>query len=140
MAVFEGRGMTEMPKNRTVKQYENDIKKRMCAVGTYREAFLPAIARLAMLYSQRDALEQKYKEDGGEPIVMHTNKSGATNQMKNPILTACDAVYTQILSHERELGLTPSALKRMKADAFQKDEKASPLEEAARRLLKDAGG
>lgn len=117
-----------MAKKRTEKQYENDIKKRMRSVGTYRDEFLPIIERLAMLYCHRDELEEKYADSGSEPVIEHTNKAGATNTVKNPLLAARDEVYSQLLSHERELGLTPGALKKMNAQAFAGDDQSgSPL-------------
>jgi len=95
------------------RKYKNDIVKRMKAVGTYRDEFLPTIERLAALYVQRDRIEKQFAASGGNAVVMHTNKAKATNAVKNPFLTARDEVYTQLLSHERELGLTPSALKKL---------------------------
>lgn len=66
---------------------------------------------------------------------MYTNKGGATNPTKNPILAARDDVYTQILQHERELGLTPAALKRINETVMRKKEVsgfASALADALR--------
>ena len=125
---------------KTERQYKNEIVKRMQAIGTYREEFLPTIDRLAMLYCQRDKLELQYSESGGNPVIMHTNKAGATNPTKNPFLTARDEVYSQLLSHERELGLTPSALKKMNEQALRSPNKASGFAAALTQALDGAGG
>ena len=72
-----------MSKSKTELSYKLAIVKRMKAVGTYREEFMPTVERLAMLYRQRDQLEAQYEESGGNPVIMHTNKAGATNPTKN---------------------------------------------------------
>lgn len=119
--------------------YRRSIMKRMKAVGTYREEFLPTIERLAMLYTQRDRIEEQYAASGGNPVIMHTNKAGATNPTKNPFLSARDEVYSQLLSHERELGLTPNALKRMNEQALKAPVKASGFASALSEALNGAG-
>lgn len=124
---------------KTERSYRNDIIKRMQAIGTYREEFMPTIERLARLYCQRDKLEIQYDESGGNPVIMHTNKAGATNPTKNPFLTARDEVYSQLLSHERELGLTPSALKKMNEQALRSPNKASGFAAALTEALSGAG-
>ena len=101
------------------RAYKNDIIKRMRNLGTYRDEFLPTIDRLARLYVHRENLEREFDESGGAPTIEYTNKAGATNIVKNPILAARDEVYDQLLSHERELGLTPQALKKMNETAMK---------------------
>ena len=125
-------------KKRTIRSYVNDITGRMKAVGTYREEFRPTMERLAFLYSVRDDLERKFEEDGAQPVIDHTNARGATNPTKNPILTARDEIYTQLLAHERELGLTPAALKKMNESAMR-PEKKSGFSAALAEALNDAG-
>ena len=133
-----------MPEEKTEKKYKNAIKRRMRSIGTYRSEFLPIIERLAMLYCHRDKLEQQYAASGSEPVIMHTNKSGVTNPTKNPILTARDEVYSQILSHERELGLTPNAMKKLNGTAFRSADgtggKAGGLRGAMQKAMTGAGG
>ena len=129
-----------MPDVKTERKYKNDIVKRMRAVGTYRDEFLPTIERLAVLYMQRDRIEKQFAESGGEAVILHTNKAGATNQTKSPYLTARDEVYAQLLSHERELGLTPIALKKMNEQALRSPNKASGFAAALTQALDGAGG
>ena len=71
---------------------------------------------------------------------MHTNKAGATNPTKNPFLTARDEVYSQLLSHERELGLTPSALKKMNEAALRSPTASTGFAGALAQALDGAGG
>lgn len=122
------------------RSYKNEIVKRMQAIGTYRDEFLPTIERLAALYCQRDKIERQFLESGGDAVILHTNKAGATNPTKNPFLTARDEVYSQLLSHERELGLTPSALKKMNEQALRSPVKATGFAAALTEALNGAGG
>lgn len=117
------------------KGYKRTIIKRLTALNLYRPEFDPTIDRLATLYCECDKLDKQYEESGGEPVIMHTNKAGATNPAKNPILSARDTVYSQLLEHERELGLTPAALKKINETSLKKKEVsgfASALAEALR--------
>lgn len=127
----------EKPKRRTpLEQEMRRITERMKALGLYKVQYTPLIRRLAELYMQLDQLEKMYTESGGTPVVEHTNKAGATNQQLNPYLEAQLQIRNQILAHERELGLTPTALRRIEGKAAEKP-KRSTLEET---LMKLAGG
>lgn len=117
----------------TLRRYRNEIVRNMRRLGTYREEFDRTIERTAALYVQQDRIERQFAESGGNAVVRHTNKAGATNAVKNPFLTARDEVYTQLLEHEKELGLTPAALRRLRGDALRRPD-ADPLAEALRRL------
>lgn len=119
----------------TERQYRNEIVKRMEAIGTYRTEFEPTVRRLASLYIQCEKIEEQFEASGGNAVVRHTNKAGATNAAKNPYLSARDEVYTQLLAHERELGLTPAALKKMGMAAI-KESKPSALASALAALSK----
>ena len=74
-------------------------------------------------------------ESGGNAVVEHTNKAGATNIVKNPYLVALNDVDTQLIVHERELGLTASALKKINEQGLRV-KKTSSLAE----VLKDLDG
>ena len=129
-----------MPEEMDEKKHKNAIKRRMRAIGTYRPEFAPIIERLALLYCQRDAIEAQYLKSGGEPVIMHTNKSGATNPARNPILISRDQVYCQILAHERELGLTPSAMKKLRGPAVRSKKETGGLADALKKAIAGAGG
>ena len=47
------------------------------------------------------------------PVLMHTNKGGATNMTKNPALVVIMDCNAQALAYWRDLGLTPAGLKRL---------------------------
>lgn len=112
-------------KSESWQRHKKRTIERMKAVGTYRAQFGAAIERVADLYVQLDELEKLWSEDGRELVVEHTNKAGATNLAKHPLLDIRDGVYTQLLAHERELGLTPSALKKINDGGVQPEKKSA---------------
>lgn len=116
-----------------MEKKKRTIIERMTKLGTYKPQYMEAINRTAKLYMQMDEIEAAFAKSGGNVVVTHTNKAGAKNFVKNPFLQARDEVYTQLLAHERELGLTPAALKRINESAMIK-EKKSTLGEALKAL------
>lgn len=116
-----------------MERKKRTIIERMQKLGTYKPQYMEAINRTAKLYVQMDEIETAFEKSGGNVVVTHTNKAGAKNFVKNPFLQARDEVYTQLLAHERELGLTPAALKRINEAAMAK-EKKSTLGEALKAL------
>ena len=116
-----------------MERKKRTIIERMQKLGTYKPQYMEAINRTAKLYVHMDEIEAAFERSGGKIIITHTNKAGAKNLVKNPFLQARDEVYTQLLAHERELGLTPAALKRINEAAMAK-EKKSTLGEALKAL------
>ena len=96
----------------TEPEYAEQITSRCESLGTWREEFASTRSRLAKIY---------------------TNKAGAKNAARNPFLVELDTLYDQALTYERELGLTPAALRKINEDAL-KPRKRSGLEQALRLL------
>lgn len=109
------------------------IIERMQKLGIYKAQYMAAINRTAELYLELDALMKRYEAEGREAVVEHTNKAGATNFAKNPIRGAIDDVYSQLLAHERELGLTPLSLRKLNESAAQSKHE-SPLVKALKEM------
>lgn len=124
-----------MAKAKSELVYRREIKTRMMGVGTYREEYSATIDRLAKLYVRRDKLEAQFEAAGGEAVVEHTNKAGATNLVKSPYLAAMSEINSQLISHERELGLTPVGRKVPQ----QKNEAGSSFAAALSEALAGAG-
>lgn len=97
--------------------------------GTYRTWFDDIIATLADILARRDEARMLFEESGGNIIVNHTNKAGATNQEQNPILRMVNDLNRDALAYWRDLGLTPAGLKRIDEKSM-KQRKKSPLGEA----------
>ena len=94
--------------------------------GTYKPYFDAAMETLAGILEKRDEAEKYYKESGAVPIVEHTNKGGATNMEQNPALRLINDLNTSALQYWRELGLTPSGLNKINANAVKETEESGP--------------
>lgn len=106
--------------NMSRQQWAEKIKGNAVAVGTYREEFDPVIETLAALLEKRDKAEEQFEKSGGNAVVVHTNKSGASNLVKNPLLVVIGELNAQALAYWRDLGLTPSGLKKLNAEVIVK--------------------
>lgn len=99
--------------------------------GTYRLFFDSVIDTLAAILERRDAAEERFAADGGEILVEHTNKAGATNIEQNPELRLINDLNRDALAYWRDLGLTPAGLRRINEQAM-KNAKKSALDEEMR--------
>lgn len=97
----------------TQRQWKKKIKEACTAAGTYRPFFNAVIDTLAGILERRDLAEKSFEEMGGEMIVEHTNKSGSTNLEQNPALRLINDLNRDALAYWRDLGLTPSGLKKI---------------------------
>lgn len=129
----KARGNPKQERRTPLEKKKRQIIERMQQLGTYKVQYMAAINRTAELYLELDALVKRYEEEGREAVVEYTNKAGATNLTKNPIRGAIDDVYTQLLAHERELGLTPASMRKLNEGATQAKAE-SPLARAMREL------
>lgn len=105
-------------------------------VGTYKASYGAMIETLAAVLEQRDAVMEQYEAEGSEAIVEHTNKAGATNKVKNPLLILIMDLNTQALSYWRDLGLTPAGLKKINADALNAKATSDGFEALLAKLAK----
>ena len=94
-------------------EWQNKIKQACVDAGTYKHYFDSVIETLAGIMEMRDNAEQLFIKSGGDTVVMHTNKGGATNIVKNPALVVVDDLNKTALAYWRDLGLTPAGLKRI---------------------------
>lgn len=113
----------------TATKWKNLIKRQLSALGQTEKAYDSVISTLADILEQRDAVYQEYIDTGCEPVREYTNKGGATNLTKNPLLVLWDDLNKTALAYWRELGLTPSSYKKMTGDSPKK-EKAGGLASA----------
>lgn len=117
----------------TKNSWKKKIVEACSAVGTYRASFEPVIDTLAETLQRRDEVAAAYKKDGCRPAIAYTNKGGATNLCKNPLLVQWDDLNKSALAYWRDLGLTPAGLKKIDEKAMQ-SQKRSALDEALRDL------
>lgn len=117
----------------TAKQWKTVINKALRDLGQTEKAYNAVIDTLADILEQRDNVYGRYVEDGCRPVCDYTNKGGATNATKNPLLVLWDDLNKSALAYWRELGLTPSSYKKMTGDAPKK-EKAGGLAAALKSI------
>lgn len=86
--------------------------------GTYQPCFDSVIDSLALILERRDDANDMFVKSGGQPIIKYTNKGGATNPAKHPALVLWDELNGSALAYWRDLGLTPSGLKRINEQAM----------------------
>ena len=107
-------------KTTTEKGVRVKIRDACRGVGTYREEFETLIARLAEMYVRREKTKDEFRKSGGKAIIMQVNKGGSKYAVKNPILQEIDFCDRCILELEKELGLTPAAIKKINEAALGK--------------------
>ena len=106
--------------------WQKRITEATRQAGTYKPFFEAAIETLAAILEKRDEAEKYYKESGSVPIIEHTNKGGATNLEQNPALRLINDLNASALQYWRELGLTPSGLRRITSEAVTAKEESGP--------------
>ncbi len=114
-----------MTKDEWIVQIENTAKE----AGTYKPFFVNVIETLAGILENRDKAQDTFEKTGGQVIVKHTNKAGATNLEQNPALRLLNDLNRDALGYWRELGLTPKALKAINEESM-KARKMDALTEA----------
>lgn len=114
--------------------WKNRITEACRAAGTYRDFFLPVIDTLAGILEKRDEAQEMFKNSGGNILVKHTNKGGATNIEQNPALRLINDLNRDALAYWRDLGLTPAGLKKIDEEAM-KPKKQNSLEKVLMDLV-----
>lgn len=116
--------------------YFRKIRDSMKSVGTYRKEFETSMKTLAQIYEDRDKAREDFEKSGGKFIVKHINKNGSTNLVKNPFIVMIDSFNDKILAYNRELGLTPTGLKKLNEKGL-KIEKKDGLESLIEGMFDD---
>ena len=114
-----------------LEDWKNKILEQVQDVGTYRDAFVPTIDTLASILEQRDKAYQMFVDSGGMHCIVKTSDRGAENIAMNPRLKVWMDLNDQALSLWRDLGLTPSGLKKINEKTLAKPKK-NALAEALR--------
>lgn len=115
------------------KKWKTRISNHLRQADIDPKQYDALVRTLADILEQRDICFEQYLEAGPEPVIEYTNKAGATNLVKNPKLVMWIDLNTQALAYWRELGLTPSAYRKM-TGAKQGEEKGSALVEALKAI------
>lgn len=97
----------------TKQKWKNRISKACEKAGTYQPFFDDVIDTLAGVMELRDSAQERYNASGGNPVIIHTNRNGAQNIVKNPALVVIMECNAVALPYWKELGLTSRAFKSM---------------------------
>ena len=98
------------------KKWKSKIKAACESMGTYRKEYEPTILALADILESRDKVYRQFVSSGANPVISYTNKGGATNLTKNPLMVSWLDLNAQALVYWRELGLTPAGYKKLSDD------------------------
>lgn len=114
---------------------KKEIIECMKEIGTYNESFNLSIAILDKLLDDYNNARKEWEEDGCRMVISYTNKNNNTNTVKNPLYQSMEKLRMDILSYLKELGLTPSGLKKLRQSSFAEDDgKVSKVEEVLFKL------
>ena len=103
----------------TAAEWKKRITMDVKAAGTYQKYFGSVIDTLSAILARRDDAEALFIASGGNILVKHTNKGGATNIEQNPALRLINDLNRDALAYWRDLGLTPAGYKRLNLEAAQ---------------------
>lgn len=110
---------------------ERRIIDSMEAVGTYKPEYLPTISRLAKMRKQYENLAKVYAK------MVKEHPAELQGYHKPVVITTMESLRRDILAYERDLGLTPAALRRMDAVDLTAGSRASPTERLLQSLDDD---
>lgn len=97
-------------------EWKELIKSQCQEAGTYRPYFDSVINALAEILVRRDEINEQYEAEGCQATLEHTNKAGATNVAKNPLIMLWNDMNVQALAYWKELGLTSASLKKINGE------------------------
>lgn len=99
---------------KAIRKVVNAVTRNLKSLEIYKVEYKPVIRRYAELSYFYDVQMQEFLNSDQETTVQHTNKAGATNEVKSPALATLERLRTDMLALENVLGLNPSAYARIK--------------------------
>lgn len=114
----------------TADKWKKQIIKNCKSVGTYKPEFKITYDMLSDTLEKLDEAQEQFKASGGEYIVEHTNKGGATNIEQNPALRLISTLKDEAAKLLRECGLTAASLKKINEAAANEKKEVSALAKA----------
>lgn len=109
----------------TAAEWKKKIKAACRKAGTYKPFFDSVITTLSEIMEKRDKAQEIFDMSGGNIMISHTNKAGATNIETNPAVRLINEYNRDALAYWRDLGLTPAGYKKLTADVVEKKEGGS---------------
>lgn len=95
---------------KTKSQFRSTIIREMKNLGTYKKEYNNLIDIYSGMLYQYHLFELQFEESGFQITEEYTNKAGATNQRKVPLLTAMESLRKDIITYSDRLCLNPKSL------------------------------
>lgn len=95
---------------KTKKQFRSAVIREMKSLGIYKKEYNNLVDIYSGMLHQYLLFEQQFEESNYLITEEHTNKAGATNQRKVPLLTAMESLRKDIVSYSDRLCLNPKSL------------------------------
>ena len=92
---------------KTKKQLKSAIVRNMKGVGSYKKEYDQIIDIYAGMMHEYLLFESEFEESEYKITEEYTNKAGATNQRKVPLLTAMESLRKDIITYSDRLKLNP---------------------------------
>lgn len=118
----------------TAKGWRKKIISQCTANGTFSENFDAVVETLAAILEQRDNVFKQFVDEGSCYIVTHTSDRGSKSEIKNPLLQVWCELNRDALNYWKELGLTPTSLKKLNDSALEPKQKKDSLVEVLARF------
>ena len=96
------------------------VVAQMRALGNYKEEYDDAINVYVDMIMQYEKFSADFAKSGYQVTEEYTNKAGATNQRKVPILNAIETLRKDIVTYSDRLRLNP------KSDSVELDPESNP--------------
>lgn len=110
---------------KTKKQLKSAIVRNMKGVGSYKKEYDQIIDIYAGMMHEYLLFESEFEESEYKITEEYTNKAGATNQRKVPLLTAMESLRKDIITYSDRLKLNPKSLE---IEPPKSDVSGSPLD------------
>ena len=100
-----------MPNNVSVQTLDRKhrVVQQMTALGNYKPEYDDMITIYADLLDQYSVFQKQFADNGYRVSEEYTNKAGATNQRKVPVLNAIETLRKDIVTYSDRLRLNPKA-------------------------------
>lgn len=114
---------------KTKKTIENEVKRQMKKLGTYKDEYKKVIEIFSGMLYQYQEFEKQFEESGYKLTEEYTNKAGATNERKVPLYTAMESLRKDIAAYSDRLCLNPKSLENVTTTTKKKSALAQALSE-----------
>lgn len=111
------------------RQVVNNMKD----LGIYKDEYKTTIDIFVGMLHQYETLEEQFEASGYKIEEEYTNKAGATNMRKTPLLSAIEKLRMDIATYSNMLCLNPKSLETVTAETANKSTLASVLSELDKR-------